>query len=86
MPIYTFISVSGESVEELVPAGTREIDRDGTKFKRGELPENFALTGTTPEKPFSEKMRAGYYKAECEGGSNFNSGFSKSKIKRVWGL
>jgi hypothetical protein len=87
MPIYTFKSKDGEQLEELVSnSTTRKIKRNGKVYLRNELPEAFAVTGQVRSKSFAESMKAGYYKAECEGGSRFSSNYSKGRIKKVWGL
>jgi len=86
MPIYTFKSRDGETLEELVPSNTRQIEREGKLYLRNELPEAFAVTGQVRQKSFKDNMRSGYYKAECSEGARFRSDYSKSKIKKVWGL
>ena len=89
MPIYTFESDDGKSIEKLVPIGTNSIKVDGLTFPRQKAPESFALTGrASGSLSQSEQVRRGYYKLEQEKGSRFlnTSEFTTKQIKKAWGF
>tara|TARA_R100000808_G_scaffold5508_1_gene16709 strand:- start:1665 stop:1925 length:261 start_codon:yes stop_codon:yes gene_type:complete len=86
MPLYTFISKGGESIEELVPSNTKSIQRNGTVYFRGKLPEQFSFSGRNLAKSFSDRIKRGYYAEECAQGSGFRSSYSKKKIRKAWGV
>ena len=84
MPIYTFKSNKGETIERLVPAGTQEVFEDGVCYGRTSAPETFALTGGAREQGVKDKVLKGYYDHECQAGSRWRSGYSKEQVKKVW--
>ena len=89
MPIYSFISESGEAIEELVPSGTKHVTRDGVDYARSIGSEGFSLTGQAVGIPSqAEQVKDGYYKLEQKEGSRFlrQSLFSTKQIKRAWGF
>ena len=87
MPLYLFSSETGEVIEELVPAGTNDIEVDGNKYSRCLEPVGFAMTGVARGLPSqTEQVKQGYYKLECEKGGQFKSAYSKKQIKKAWGI
>ena len=89
MPIYSFQSSGGDVVDELVPLGTTEIEVNGKKYTKQEVPEGFALTGIAVGIPSqAEQVKDGYYKLEQTQGSRFlkKSTFTTKQIKKAWGF
>lgn len=81
MPIREYENEDGEIVEILhgaqepsIPAGWRKVISSGS-----------FSTGSVREESMGDKMKKGYYKAECDKGSRFKSRFSASSIKKAWG-
>lgn len=87
MPLYTFRAANGDSVEELVSAGTSSIKVGDMTYLRVTEPQPFAMSGVSGGIPSQgEQVKHGYYKLECEKGTRFDSQFSKKKIKQAWGF
>ena len=87
MPLYTFESESGDTLEKVVPVGTTRLDIAGKSYVRSGSPSRFAFTGSSSGMPSQEEqVRAGYHKLEREQGSRFKSQFSKKQIKKAWGI
>lgn len=87
MPLYTFESESGDTLEKVVPVGTSHLDVAGERYTRSAAPSRFAFTGVASGMPSQEEqVRAGYHKLENEQGSRFRSQYSKKQIKKAWGI
>ena len=88
MPIYSFISESGEAIEELVPSGTKSVTRDGVDYARSIGSEGFIVSGQVKVPSQAEQVKDGYHKLEQSEGSRFlrKSQFSTKQIKRAWGF
>lgn len=80
MPIREYLTPTGSIIEV--------IDGDGTVLPRGSkrlMSCGSFSTGSVREENMSDKVKAGYYKKECDTGSQFKSRFSKKQIKAAWG-
>jgi len=83
MPLFDFENRETGEVREVQasPGLDNFSDGTGTWFKR-EVQPSFAIGGMhVPSQ--SQMIKRGYYKQEQNG---WKSGYSKSKVKKVWGL
>lgn len=81
MPLHEYVTADGRIVEILQGAKATKVP---SSWKRIISAVSFS-TGSVKEQGMSEKVKAGYYKRECEGGSRFASKYSKNQIKTAWG-
>ena len=64
-----------ESRATVIPKGWKRLMSSGS-----------FSTGSVQEETMADKIKKGYYKAECDSGSRFKSQFSVKSIKRAWGF
>jgi len=83
MPIYVYENDKGERIEELrLP---KDKDKCPAGFKRVFEPQPISFTGIASNPTnMRDGVLKGYYKKECEGGSEWKSDFSKKQIKTAW--
>lgn len=81
MPLHEYLTANGRVVEVL--HGT-EPTKVPDSWKRIISAVSFS-TGSVKEQGMSEKVKAGFYRNECESGSRFRSKYSKKQIKTAWG-
>ena len=88
MPIYSFASEDGTTIEEVVSSGTKSICRDGVTYNRSIASEGFFVPGQVRIPTQAEQVKDGYYKLEQSKGSRFlkNSTFTTKQIKKAWGF
>ena len=88
MPIYSFTSEDGRTVEEIVPSGTNRLTIDGVDYDRVIANEGFSVVGTVSFPSQAEQVKDGYHKLEQKEGSRFlrKSKFSSKQIKKAWGF
>ena len=88
MPIYSFASEDGKTLDEIVPLGTDYITRDGVRYGKVLADECFTVGNQVKIPSQSEQVKDGYHKLEQKEGSRFlrKSQFSTKQIKRAWGL
>jgi len=89
MPLFTFESNEGHTIERLVPRGCETVKVDGVLYLKSCTPQGFAMTGKAVGIPSqAEQVKDGYHKLEQSEGSNFlkRSQFSTKQIKRAWGF
>jgi len=84
MPLFDFENRETGEVREVQasPGLDNFSDGTGTWFKR-EVQPSFAIGGMQNVPSQSQMIKRGYYKQEQNG---WKSGYSKSKVKKVWGL
>ena len=88
MPIYSFASEDGKTLDEIVPLGTDHITRDGVRYEKVLADECFAVGNQVKIPSQAEQVKDGYHKLEQKEGSRFlrKSQFSTKQIKRAWGF
>ena len=88
MPIYSFASQDGTTIEEVVPSGTKSLCRDGITYTRSIASEGFSVPGQVKIPSQAEQVKDGYHKLEQKEGSRFlkNSTFTTKQIKKAWGF
>ena len=88
MPIYSFASEDGKTLDEIVPLGTDHITRDGVRYGKVLADECFSVGNQVKIPSQAEQVKDGYHKLEQKEGSRFlrKSQFSTKQIKRAWGF
>ena len=88
MPIYSFASEDGKTLDEIVPLGTSRITRDGVRYEKVLAGECFTVGNQVKLPSQAEQVKDGYHKLEQEHGSRFlrKSQFSTKQIKNAWGF
>lgn len=82
MPLVEFIGPTGERVERLTRHDTPAVEVRGRLYHRAPV-QSFAVR-TLRDLDQKERIFAGYYREECQKGSQFRSKFTKAQIKRAW--
>jgi hypothetical protein len=88
MPIYSFASEDGKTLDEIVPLGTDHITRDGVRYGKVLADECFSVGNQVKIPSQAEQVKDGYHQLEQRHGSRFlrKSQFSTKQIKRAWGF
>ena len=88
MPIYSFASEDGKTLDEIVPLGTDHITRDGVRYGKVLADECFSVGNQVKIPSQAEQVKDGYHKLEQKEGSRFlrKSQFSTKQIKNAWGF
>lgn len=88
MPIYSFASEDGKTLDEIVPLGTSHITRDGVRYEKVLAGECFTVGNQVKIPSQAEQVKDGYHQLEQRHGSRFlrKSQFSTKQIKNAWGF
>ena len=88
MPIYSFASEDGKTLDEIVPLGTSHITRDGVRYEKVLAGECFTVGNQVRIPSQAEQVKDGYHQLEQRHGSRFlhRSQFSTNQIKKAWGF
>lgn len=85
MPLFDFVNEKGERRELIVPGGTYFTQFEGDNWSRVSEPPRICVKGDSISE--KEQMRRDLHKLECRPkGWRSKKGFSKNKVKKVWGL
>lgn len=88
MPRYTYRNPrTGATLELSRSIAERDQpvhDADGSLMERAAVELPGLVVGVRGMQTQAERVLGGYYRLECEQGSRFRSGYSKTTIKNTW--
>lgn len=87
MPLYEYISRSGQSVRAVRPVDKRDdpVRIRGVIYYRVKVPSRVnVVSGRLNAVTQAKDVMKGYYKLEQKQGSRFRSEFTKDQIKKAW--
>ena len=84
MPIYAFTN-GKETIEKIVPVGTKSFQEQGCRWRRVPV-ARFSATGFAREEGAKDRVKRGMYAMENRHGSRWPISFSKTQVRKIWGI
>ena len=84
MPIYAFTNGT-DTIEKIVPMGTKSFQEQGCRWRRVPI-ARFAATGFARQATAADEAKRGFYQMENRHGSRWPISFSKTQVRKIWGI
>jgi hypothetical protein len=84
MPIYAFTNGT-DTIEKIVPMGTKSFQEQGCRWRRVPI-ARFAATGFARQATAADEVKRGFHQMENRHGSRWPISFSKTQVRKIWGI